>query len=138
MLVTSRRRRHSAHCRLRLRLDSCRGSYPHCSHFVRPQRWVSCLPSPKGLPVISHDTRYRYREGEKERERGRNVSDVSPSLKHVLYKSHVITRGHWLWYTIGWFHHGGQSGWRRVDLSSSWISREAAIFYVTRDVITGL
>lgn len=64
--------------------------------------------------------------------------DVSLSLKHVLYKSHVITRGHWLRYTIGWLHRGGQSGWRRVDLSSGWISGEAAIFYVTRDVITGL
>lgn len=57
--------RHGAHCRLRPRLDSCRGSYPHCSHFVRPQRWVSCLPSPKGFPVISHDTIYRPREGER-------------------------------------------------------------------------
>lgn len=132
--MTSCRRRHSTHCGLRLRLDSCRGNYPHCSHFVRPQRWVSCLPSPKGLPVISHDTRYRYTEGE----RRRDASDVSLSLKHVLYKSHVITRGHWLRNTIGWFQHGGQSGWRRVDLSGSWISGEAAIFYVTRDVITGL
>lgn len=116
----------------RPRLDSCRGNYPHCSQIVRPQRWVSCLPSPKGLPGISHDNRYRYRERE------RWVSDVTLSLKHVLYKSHVITRGHRLRHIIGWFHHGGQSGWRRVDLSSSWISGEAAIFYVTRDVITGL
>lgn len=59
-------------------------------------------------------------------------------LKHVLYKSHVITRGHWLRFSIGRFHREGQSGWRRVDLSSSGISGEAAIFYVTRDVITGL
>lgn len=66
------------------------------------------------------------------------VCDVSLSLKDVLYKSHVITRGHWLRHTIGWFHRQGQSGWRRVDLSSSWISGEAAIFYVTRDAITGL
>lgn len=36
------------------------------------------------------------------------------------------------------FHREGQPGWRRVDLSGSWISGEAAIFYVTRDVITGL
>lgn len=72
-----------------------------------------------------------------ERERGPG-SDVSLCLKHVLYKSHVITRGHWLRYTIGWFHREGQSGWRRVDLSGSWISGEAAIFYVARDVITGL
>lgn len=55
---------------------------------------MSCLPSPKGLAVISHDTRYRYRE--RERERWRDVSDVSLRLKRVQYKSHVITRGHQL------------------------------------------
>lgn len=87
--------RHGAHCRLRPRLDSCRGSYPHCSHFVRPQRWVSCLPTPKGFPVISHDTIYRPRE-EREREGERRCLDVSLSLKHVLYKSLVFTRGHCL------------------------------------------
>jgi len=64
-------------------------------------------------------------------------SDVSLCLK-LVHKSHVITRGHRLRCTIGWFHREGQSGWRREDLSGSWISGEADIFYVTRDVITGL
>lgn len=82
------------------------------------------------LPTASHDTRYRYRDSVW-------LGSVSQFL-NVYCKSHVITRGHWLSCTIGWCHLEGQSDWRRVDLSGSWISREAAIFYVTRDVITGL
>lgn len=62
---------------------------------------------------------------------------LSLCLKHVLYKSRVITRGHWPRHTIGRFCIA-----RASVVGGEWIylavGSLAAIFYVSRDVITGL
>lgn len=61
-----------------------------------------------------------------------------PSVSNMYCINHPSLPEVTGWSTpLGGFFSQGLVGWRRVDLSISWISGEAAIFYVTRDVITG-
>lgn len=94
--------------------ETLQGNHPHHSHFVSPKMGVVSL-----LPKASL------------------FSNTTPDTDRELdvYKSHVI-RGHCE--PRHRVSSPGRSGWMREDLSGSWTSGEAAIFYVTGDAITGL